>query len=208
MIYLHLQILKIKFPEHIHFLSSIKRYYVCCWLCKYCRKEYNNNSFSYYCSLCDYDICEECYNKNKTTLKANITKEDDFCGKKERIEREKAEEKEKSKQLEREKQKEENVEKSIDNKITENVKFYKYQETDLSKFKIKEHIYNFILFESVNKTLFFINVSSDYISVYDFLTYEKTFQIKYPFLDEIKIMHFFDTINRRDLIIAYTKFKR
>ena len=124
----------------------------------------------------------------------------------ERFEREKAEEKKEI--LEREKQKEENVEKSIDNKITENIKFYKYQETDLSKFKIKKHIYNFILFESVNKTLFFINVSSDYISVYDFLTYEKTFQIKYPFLDEIKIMHFFDTINRRDLIIAYTKFKR
>ena len=103
---------------------------------------------------------------------------------------------------------EENVEKSIDNKITENVKFYKYQETDLSKFKIKEHIYNFILFESVDKKLFFINVSSDYISVYDFLTYEKTFQIKYPFLDEIEILHFFDTINRRDLIIEYTVFKR
>ena len=39
---------------------------------------------------------QECYNKNKTTLKANITKEDDSCGKKKELkEKEKKEIKEK-----------------------------------------------------------------------------------------------------------------
>ena len=74
---------QINFPSHNHLLSLIKRANDCTWTCNNCKKENNNNSFSHYCSLCDYDICEECYEKNQNTLKANISKsvpiKNDFC---------------------------------------------------------------------------------------------------------------------------------
>lgn len=103
--------------------------------------------------------------------------------------------------------------KSIDNKKTENVKFYKYQTKNLKQFKTTQNIYNFILFESIYKKIFLINVystslSSYHISIYNYLTYEKITEIKNAFEDIIKIKHFLDTINRRDLILAFTTKKR
>jgi len=52
-------------------LSSIKRSNSFNWTCKDCKKEYNEKTYSYYCSLCDYDLCEECFGKNKNPPKDN-----------------------------------------------------------------------------------------------------------------------------------------
>ena len=37
------------------------------WICNNCMKNYNNNEWSFYCTLCDYDLCYDCYifNLNK-----------------------------------------------------------------------------------------------------------------------------------------------
>ena len=50
-----------KFPEHSHYLTLIlKENKNNIWTCDKCSKNYPNNKSSYYCSLCDYDLCEEC----------------------------------------------------------------------------------------------------------------------------------------------------
>ena len=50
-----------KFPNHSHYLTLIlkenKNY---TWTCDKCTKNYPNNNSSYYCSLCDYDLCKNC----------------------------------------------------------------------------------------------------------------------------------------------------
>ena len=52
---------QINFPNHNHLLSLLKKENNSIWKCSNCKKEYkNNNIFSYYCSLCDYNICELC----------------------------------------------------------------------------------------------------------------------------------------------------
>ena len=33
------------------------------WICNRCSKHYNNGEWSFYCSLCDYDLCFDCYKK-------------------------------------------------------------------------------------------------------------------------------------------------
>ena len=63
---------QIKFPKHNHLLSSIKRSNNYTWIYKDCKKEYNEKFYSYYCSLCDYDLCEECFEKSKNPSIANI----------------------------------------------------------------------------------------------------------------------------------------
>ena len=109
---------QIQFPKHIHLLSSIKKTNNCCWFCDDCKKEYNNNFFSYYCSLCDYDICEECYNKNKNILRANIAKDDGTREKKENLEKERREkerfEREKKEKAEKESKREKREKKKKD----------------------------------------------------------------------------------------------
>ena len=30
------------------------------WICNNCKKEFNNNDWSFYCTLCDYDLCDDC----------------------------------------------------------------------------------------------------------------------------------------------------
>ena len=37
------------------------------WICNNCMESYNNNEWSFYCTLCDYDLCYNCYifNLNK-----------------------------------------------------------------------------------------------------------------------------------------------
>ena len=50
-----------QFPGHSHYMTLIlkenKSYN---WTCDKCKKNYSNNKSSYYCSLCDYDLCENC----------------------------------------------------------------------------------------------------------------------------------------------------
>ena len=38
------------------------------WICNECHKSYGGNDWSLYCSLCDYDICNECYDGMKLNL--------------------------------------------------------------------------------------------------------------------------------------------
>ena len=33
------------------------------WKCKLCRKDFEKNTASYYCTYCDYDVCSECMSK-------------------------------------------------------------------------------------------------------------------------------------------------
>ncbi len=35
------------------------------WICKICKKNYSANETSYYCSLCDYNICDGCIGEKK-----------------------------------------------------------------------------------------------------------------------------------------------
>ena len=50
-------------PYHIHQLVLIKKenpdYYWTCWACQ---KSYYNSEDVYYCNLCDYHLCKNCFN--------------------------------------------------------------------------------------------------------------------------------------------------
>ena len=50
-------------PYHIHQLVLIKKenpdYY---WVCWACQKSYYNSEDVYYCNLCDYHLCKNCFN--------------------------------------------------------------------------------------------------------------------------------------------------
>ena len=55
----------IKNNNHAHLLTKIKRKNdKFSWFCNLCGKNYLNINPSYYCSLCDYDICLNCFYKN------------------------------------------------------------------------------------------------------------------------------------------------
>ena len=56
---------QINYPNHKHFLSLVKK--MNDWYCDNCKKNYNRSN-SYYCSLCDYDICQKC-SINKTNIR-------------------------------------------------------------------------------------------------------------------------------------------
>ena len=56
---------QINYPNHKHFLSLVKK--MNDWYCDNCKKNYNKSN-SYYCSLCDYDICQKC-SINKTNIR-------------------------------------------------------------------------------------------------------------------------------------------
>ena len=37
------------------------------WICNECRNTFYDNEWSFYCSICDYDICYKCYeDKNES----------------------------------------------------------------------------------------------------------------------------------------------
>ena len=55
---------QIKTSNHTHLLSLIKNINNSSWDCNKCRKSYKNNINSYYCSLCNYYLCDKCYNNN------------------------------------------------------------------------------------------------------------------------------------------------
>jgi len=53
-----------KYPFHSHLITNIKRYNDNnSWICNNCSKTFQNKDSSYYCSLCDFDICNDCFNK-------------------------------------------------------------------------------------------------------------------------------------------------
>lgn len=35
------------------------------WICNKCHRNYKEGSWSFYCSLCDYDLCVNCYIKSR-----------------------------------------------------------------------------------------------------------------------------------------------
>ena len=52
------------FPCHNHSLTLIqKENKNFCWSCKLCSNSYSNNESFFYCSLCDYNLCQYCANK-------------------------------------------------------------------------------------------------------------------------------------------------
>ena len=56
------------FPKHIHLLTKIQKRNInnpnYTWKCNDCSNSFINNYLSFYCSLCDYFICQNCINKN------------------------------------------------------------------------------------------------------------------------------------------------
>lgn len=53
-----------KFKNHKHLLTLIeKENKDSLWICDNCSKSFTNINSSYYCSLCDYDLCKNCYNE-------------------------------------------------------------------------------------------------------------------------------------------------
>ena len=61
---------QIFFPCHNHFLTLIqKENKNLSWTCKSCFKPYNNEQSFFYCSLCDYNLCQYCANKYPVSLK-------------------------------------------------------------------------------------------------------------------------------------------
>ena len=53
---------KKKFKNHTHLLTLIqKENKNFSWACDNCSKNYQNTESSFYCSLCDYDVCKQCF---------------------------------------------------------------------------------------------------------------------------------------------------
>ena len=52
------------FPKHIHLLTKIQKRNInnpnYTWKCNDCSNSFINNYLSFYCSLCDYFICQNC----------------------------------------------------------------------------------------------------------------------------------------------------
>ena len=62
------------YPEHKHFLTLVlKRNKNFSWKCNKCLKIYKNDESLFYCSLCDFNICKDCINKDN---KKNILEYD------------------------------------------------------------------------------------------------------------------------------------
>ena len=55
-----------KFQKHNHNLTLIQKVNKNeTWICDNCSKKYGNKETSYYCSLCDYDLCKNCFEGKK-----------------------------------------------------------------------------------------------------------------------------------------------
>ena len=52
-----------QFPSHTHLLTLIKKINIS-WNCDKCLQSFKSDTQSYYCSLCDFDICENCMNNS------------------------------------------------------------------------------------------------------------------------------------------------
>ena len=64
---------QISLPMHSHYMTLIKKVNTNQnWICKFCSNSYNNNESFYYCSLCDYKLCQYCSNKFPNAVKGII----------------------------------------------------------------------------------------------------------------------------------------
>ena len=45
------------------------------WKCNVCNENYTKNKGRYYCSVCDYNLCEKCHEKNKYFMKKSFPEE-------------------------------------------------------------------------------------------------------------------------------------
>ena len=50
--------------EHQLVLCKTERILGCGWYCNRCKKHYDKSEPSYYCTLCDFDICKDCIKEN------------------------------------------------------------------------------------------------------------------------------------------------
>ena len=67
------------YPEPKHFLALIlKRNKNFTWKCDNCIKNYKNDESLFYCSLCDFNICKECKNKNNKNIHFDYDIENPF----------------------------------------------------------------------------------------------------------------------------------
>ena len=61
---------------HSHYLTLIKKENTNLnWNCKFCGNSYGNNESFYYCSLCDYKLCQYCSNKFPNAVNGIIGKD-------------------------------------------------------------------------------------------------------------------------------------
>ena len=67
---------KRKFPSHRHplILCKTKRSFIFenTWICNYCSQIYPMSTESYYCTLCDYDLCISCSHKDNLDNNNNL----------------------------------------------------------------------------------------------------------------------------------------
>ena len=63
----------IKLADHEHILVMCLTNYD--WKCEKCNKNYDKKVSKYYCSVCDYCICEDCIDQNSNTLKKSLNKQ-------------------------------------------------------------------------------------------------------------------------------------
>ena len=63
----------IKLADHEHKLVMCLTNYD--WKCEKCNKNYDKKVSKYYCSVCDYCICEDCIDQNSNTLKKSLNKQ-------------------------------------------------------------------------------------------------------------------------------------
>ena len=59
-----------QFPSHTHLLTLIKKVNIS-WNCDNCSQSFKSESQSFYCSLCDFDICENCINNSNNNKNSN-----------------------------------------------------------------------------------------------------------------------------------------
>ena len=53
-------------PFHQHLLTDIKRGNNFSWICEKCSKNFQSKELSFYCSLCDFNLCQTCFNNNNS----------------------------------------------------------------------------------------------------------------------------------------------
>ena len=59
-------------PFHNHLLTYLERGNNCSWICDKCSKNFLCKDPSFYCSLCDFDLCQTCFNNNNPNLFTEI----------------------------------------------------------------------------------------------------------------------------------------
>ena len=53
-------------PFHKHLLTYIERGNECSWMCNKCSNNFKSKDPSFYCSLCDFNLCQKCSSNNNS----------------------------------------------------------------------------------------------------------------------------------------------